>query len=1424
MQTDLLPAALQATLNNLPSGLAVYRLKNGILVPVFRNTAFYQIMGYSEEHAAPGMEGELFVSICEEERPALLRAFMDVMARGGKLTRTLRIFNDQRQSECWIHLDGQRQADDPELLYISYTDVTKEKALEAELTAANEKMADIVNAIPGGVAIYRVTDIFETVYFSNGVAGLTGYTAEEYRELCKRDAAEMTYPEDTHVVVNKLREAIRSGTLADFEFRKRHRDGHIVWVRVQARQIGEADGAPLLHCVFHNISELKETQQEMDHLVNSISGGVASYRVEGGKFIPIFYSAGVSALSGYTQSEFYEMVGKDAYNAVYQGDLERVKQAAEEAVRTGKVMDISYRTRHKNGHLIWVHSNGRRIGPLAESTRFYASFSGMSMESRMYQELVDNVADSIYVIDRKNYELLYLHETKKLFPGTDDCIGKKCYEVLQGQPAPCPFCNFSHDARGKESQITSHWNGRIYSLRFMEADWNGIPAYIQYLRDVTEKENTKREKKRLEQYFQTLVESLSGGVAVVRCKKDGGQVPEFLSAGFASMIGVSLKKAWKIYEKDARAGVHPADLPQLDRRLNEFLASKSPHGELTYRLKNGKGGYLWVKNTLSLLPIEDGELRIYMLLQDITREREEQNRVREQYKEMLMQHYQTPAPDALLVGHCNITRNLILEINDYSTDQRLKFFGTEREAFFTSLGTLIVDPEERRKFMDIYLNKPMLKAYDQGETERVFSCFIQLPGEATGRYVRCKVNLVKEPDTKDLTGILTVTDVTEQTISYQVLRQLSNTGYDHIITLDLAHDRYKIFTRDAQACCVPYPDNGSHSEWVAYMAERWVVPKDVENYKKYLSSAYITDRLTKSGTYTFDYSVIDEDGSICVKRMTVFTIDLRLGCVCLARTDVTESVREQQSLLNMLAYTFELASFIDVSTGKMIMHTRQTVLEDLSPYIIEDYNKRISSVMDFYGDSQEERAELRRRLRLSTILDQLKDRPRGYDFVCAYQGKEGPRYKKINILWGDRNHQTICLVRADVTGMLTAERENQKKLESALNQAEQANRAKSVFLSSMSHDIRTPMNAIMGMATLAGARAGDSVYVEECLNKILASSRHLLHLINDILEMSKIERGKRELNHERVFLRDLVEQVSTMIRPQAEKKGQRFQVKIDSATHEYFYGDALRINQIFINILGNAVKFTPAGGSVDFRVTERQPSAAGRVNYLFSVKDTGIGISKDVLPHIFEPFTRGAHAEHIEGTGLGLSITKGLIDQMGGAISVDSQEGQGSVFQVELAFDISGKPEPVNEDRAKTPAASFTEDVNFLAGRRFLVAEDNAINAEILTGMLEMFDAKTVVKADGDLTVREFAAFPPGTFDAILMDIQMPVMNGYEAAKAIRAIEREDARTIPIIAMTANAFAEDVQAALKAGMDAHVAKPLELEMLKAALKRALSLK
>ena len=403
----------------------------------------------------------------------------------------------------------------------------------------------------------------------------------------------------------------------------------------------------------------------------------------------------------------------------------------------------------------------------------------------------------------------------------------------------------------------------------------------------------------------------------------------------------------------------------------------------------------------------------------------------------------------------------------------------------------------------------------------------------------------------------------------------------------------------------------------------------------------------------------------------------------------------------------------------------------------------------------------------------------------------------------------------------TLEKERQAKLllEDALKKAEKANKAKSDFLSRMSHDIRTPMNAIIGMTTLAGARPDDPAYVTECLGKIAVSSKHLLNLINDILEMSKIERATVELNRECVSMRNLMEQVSTMILPQTTEKEQEFRLECSAVIREWFYGDALRINQILINILGNAVKFTPDGGMIDLLVEER-PAKEGRVRYRFSIRDTGIGMPDEVLSHVFEPFTRGSGVERIEGTGLGLSITKGLVDRMGGIISVESREGEGSVFHVELEFDLfCGQGQAKGTETGARTA--FAPDEHFLSGRCFLVAEDNEINSEILISLMEMYGAKAVVTRNGAEALEAFAASLPGTYDAILMDIQMPVMNGYKATEAIRALFREDARTVPIIAMTANAFAEDVKAALKAGMNAHVAKPIDMDVLKNALRTIL---
>ncbi len=1294
-----------------------------------------------------------------------------------------------------------------------------QQALQQELIRANEKMQDIINAIPGGVAIYKVTDIFETVYFSDGVPELSGYTVEEYRKLAKQDAAKMTYWEDTPKVVAKVRKVIETHQVVTFEFRKQHRDGHIVWVRVQMKWIGEEDGCPLLHCVFHNISDLKDAQLEMSHLVNSIPGGIASYRVEGERLVPIFFSDGVMGLSGHTRQEFAELVKDDALSIICEADRPRVLAATRAALESGGVLDISYRMRHKGGSLIWIHLNGRRLDPLGEGTRFYAVFTGMSAETRLFQGIANETADAIYVIDKETYDLLYVNETKALFRQGDAQVGQKCYAALHGKTAPCEFCTLkTHAPDGKAHAMDVGEKGCFYRTRFRETEWNGIPSYVKYVEDVTEEVRTQREKERLEQYFQTMVKNLPGGIAVVRYEQDGSMTPEFLSDGFAEMTGMTVQQVWDLYRQDAMAGVHPDDQEGVAAHMAAFVASGDSQCEIVYRLKKGDEGYIWVKNTLSIIQNEGGEIRVYAGYHDITREKNEQALLRRQYNELIMQHYREPGPNALVIGHCNITQNKILEIEDRTGSDLLKTFGTMRESFFAGIASLVVERDERQAFLGTYLNEPSLAAFREGRTQLVQDCYIKLPKEERGRYARFKVSLVEAPGTGDITGILTVTDITEQTISGRIQRQLSVASYDLVADVDLWQDRYLILTADKNGVDVPRRQ-GRHSERVAYMLRHQVLPKDREHVAQMLNNAYIFRRLEKEGSYSFSYAIQSQTGEVLTKNLTVSAADLRLGRVCLARADITDSVREQQSLLNVIAYTFELLAFIHVDMRRLTLYTRQTVLESLPPLVVENYSdSSVHTLAEFYEPGQD-RAAVEDKFRIATMVKRLEQQPAGYDFVLPYKDEKGLRYKQINVLWGDGAHKTVCMVRADVTDMLAAERQSKSALEQALALAEEANRAKSDFLSSMSHDIRTPMNAIMGMTALAAAHLDDRDRVQDALQKISFSSKHLLSLINDILDMSKIERGKLSLNKVKLCLPELVQQVGMMLTPQADTAGLAFKVHTTQIEHPYFYGDPLRINQILINLLGNALKFTPEGGKVEFLVQELPPRVdTAHVRYRFTISDTGIGMTEAFTAHLFEPFTRSESATNVEGTGLGLSITKGLVDLMDGTISVESRIHQGTTFCVELEC------EAAQDGAGAAPAGEaqpLTTEGLALTGRRFLVAEDNAINAEILCELLQMYGAGSHVEMNGAQAVQAFCEAEPGTYDAVLMDIQMPVMNGYEAARAIRALERPDAKTIPIIAMTANAFSEDIQASREAGMNAHVAKPIDVQLLYTALHKAL---
>ena len=434
--------------------------------------------------------------------------------------------------------------------------------------------------------------------------------------------------------------------------------------------------------------------------------------------------------------------------------------------------------------------------------------------------------------------------------------------------------------------------------------------------------------------------------------------------------------------------------------------------------------------------------------------------------------------------------------------------------------------------------------------------------------------------------------------------------------------------------------------------------------------------------------------------------------------------------------------------------------------------------------------------------------------------------ERVHQTTGERRWYSETVYRASIEGVekiivvmsdRTHERNMSRNMEEALAAAKSANEAKSQFLSNMSHDIRTPMNAIIGFSVLLDRDAGNEEKVREYTRKISAASQHLLGLINDVLDMSKIESGKTSLHMAVFSLPELMEELHTLLLPQARAKGQTFEFCTKGRPAQRLSGDKLRLNQILINLLSNAIKYTQEGGEIRFTVEELPHTSPQFSRLRFIVADNGIGMSEEFVKNIFEPFSREANSttSKIQGTGLGMAITKNLVELMGGVIRVTSKQGEGSVFTVELSFAL---PEQTAGESVRTREEALPDGAApTLEGLLFLVAEDNELNAEILSEMMSMEGAQCELAVNGQEAVEMFRRSEPGHYDMVLMDIQMPVMNGYEAARQIRACGHPMAKSIPIVAMTANAFAEDVRSALDAGMDGHLSKPIDMDAVRALL-------
>lgn len=1005
----------------------------------FINDMMADYLGFeSEKEFSQSIEGKMINAIHPEDRQMVIDSIAEQLRCKDDYTITYRM-RRKDGTYIWMHEIGAK-ADvdsDREVIIAVCTDISEQYAMEEKLKLSNLQLENIVNAIPGGVAIYKVSDIFETVYFSNGVPVLSGYTVEEYNELIKQDAANMTYYEDTDMVVDSVRDALRNDTIVDINFRKQHRDGSIVWVHMQGRKIGEEDGCPLIQCVFHNITDLMEKEKQLQ-------------------------------------------------------ESERKQALAIEGA------DMS----------IWEYD--------IQNKCIYQSAGSIAKHG--FSECIEDVPESLI-------EQGYVHEN-------DVQAFRRMYEKLwSGEPK----------AEGtfwvKDYRNDRWWSEHItYSVEF---DLAGRPVRAYGASRDTTLENL--EKKKYEEEL-SYVERM-GDIILSCCR-----------------INLSQKQV-----EDMRSGLD-IELGENYRNALDFRART-----MSFLSEN----YISEEKNAALSP------------------------------ETLIQVYKD--------GHNHVT-----------------------EVF-----------------------PGVLKS-----------------GEHV--WIKTEISLVTRFNSSDVIAFFYNTDITNEMTMKMILESIMRFEYDEITCIYLNNDRYSMMAGKSTA-----PDlemKGVYSQQLPFFCEG-IIEEERDDVCDRMSLCHLKERLDEQKQFSLECHMVDESGESRLKQLRFMYLDQRTGMVLLTKADIDEVVKK--------------------------------------------------------------------------------------------------------------------------------EKRKQELLELALDAAEKANRAKSEFLSRISHDLRTPMNAILGLSNL-GLEAENMDDVIDCLRKISNSGQYLLSLINDTLDVSRIEQKGLTLKPQIVFSEDLLNSIVEPIKVLALQKNIDFVVHAEHIEHQYLYTDGMRVRQVFSNLLSNAVKFTPERGRVELRCycVAREGSLA---KCKIVVKDNGIGMSPEFLEKIYEPFEQESNevTPVYQGSGLGMTIVKSLVEMMNGRIEVKSEQGKGTEYTVYLDFQQTEGPQT-----EIVPQDSTEADIR---GMQVLLVEDHPLNAEIAIRILEKEGCLVDHAKDGAEGVERFKQSDIGYYEAVLMDIRMPNMDGLQAAAVIRNLDREDAKSIPIIAMTANAYNEDREKSLAAGMDHHLTKPIVPKSLYAVL-------
>jgi signal transduction histidine kinase/ActR/RegA family two-component response regulator len=915
----------------------------------------------------------------------------------------------------------------------------------------------------------------------------------------------------------------------------------------------------------------------------------------------------------------------------------------------------------------------------------------------------------------------------------------------------------------------------------------------------------------------------------------------YLNDGFYRMIGAQREDRTRFRDTGTISSVHPDDRAGL---LEEAKAAKREGRMFDRRFRNlnGQGSYSWIGITASHRPLDETTERFYATYYDASGLVDAQAKERDLYERSL-QDIITATPGSAGIAHIDLTRNSFV----WTHEPYESFSDSTRGKSWDELVGLVllgVPEEEDEKPLEAFRCKNLLASFDAGTTH--VSCEYRRRNEnGRARWLASHARMLRNPENGHVECIAYTQDLSAARLSNEIFNTITSRSFDLVALIHLDTRVFEaVYLGDtlpaAYRALLPTP--GATCDFDAFCSESKLHMDETTraDYESRLPSGYIGEQLrTNGGSYEFTLREhFDDKGDAPVyRRILHYSLENDPDAVLVIESDVTVEVEaEHEETARALAQAARDRLILDSIMGAISI----IKLDESGHLSVAYFNSYVFEMLGYDSAGLPQTADQAKghptEPLFADALTFIHPDDRGYVTQAYLDHRDDESFSlrpyrmfgnngcilwiKVKVRRGtDADGTRIFYVAMhDVTQemelqkTLTERMEEERRLR---QEADAANASKTEFLSRMSHDMRTPLNGIMGMTYLATQDASPE-HARACLEKIDVSARFLLGLINDVLDMAKMESGHTELHPEPYPVEELNRYLDSLIRPLCVQKGQALVVKEDLPLDVCPLADKNAVNQVLFNLLSNAVKFTPEGGTITYQVSGKKVGS-GRLAIEHRITDTGVGMSPEFLKRLFEPFVQEGRNDTSpdRGSGLGLAIAKRLVDLMGGTIAVESERGRGTTFVASFQFDAipaqgARHAEKTRADRAGSVAEADTAN---LQGMHVLLCEDHPLNQEITKSLLEGRGAAVDVAGDGREGLEAFRRSESGFYDVVLMDVRMPDMDGREATEAIRALARPDARTVPIVAMTADAFADDVRKCLEAGMNGHIAKPVDPPLL-----------